>query len=198
MSLPLEQVDETNISVRKGMRMLKPFEATDSWQKDRRYLIAPAALAACPLKVINKLSGSLMHTVESVATNGKDTSMFGSIELGDALITYVGNGHHLNVGKWSSCRLVLRQNYLLEYDCAAPSTGLPRGFAHLQYAIAYPHADFENALKLQFYASPCAKSDMRVVSISLLSHTSRMKICSHYSQGCYMNEDNTSYRILFF
>lgn len=173
MSLPLEQVDETNISVRKGMRMLKPFEATDSWQKDRRYLIAPAALAACPLKVINKLSGSLMHTVESVATNGKDTSMFGSIELGDALITYVGNGHHLNVGKWSSCRLVLRQNYLLEYDCAVPSTGLPRGFAHLQYAIAYPHADFENALKLQFYASPCAKSDMRVLMIRVENRADR-------------------------
>jgi hypothetical protein len=44
---------------------------------------------------------------------------------------------------------------------------LPRGFAHLQFAVAYPNEDFADALELQFYASPCAKADQRVVSVLL-------------------------------
>ena len=162
-SLPLETVDENSIAIHKGMRLLKPVEATDTWQQGRRYLIAPAALASCPLTVVNKLSGTLVQTAAE-ATNGNTPQAYGAIDLGEALITYVGEKHHLSLGKWSSCRLALRQKYLLEFDCSTALTGLPRGFAHLEHAIAYPHADFPDALELQFYASPCAKSDQRVVS----------------------------------
>jgi hypothetical protein len=122
-SLPLETVDEQNISIHKSMRLLKPIEGTDSWEQGRRYLIAPAALAACPLTVINKLSGGFVQSAAQAATagtsrntNAKKRAFFGTIELGEALITYVGDKHHLSLGKWSSCRLVLRQNYLMEYD----------------------------------------------------------------------------------
>jgi hypothetical protein len=151
------------------MRLLKPIEGTDSWEQGRRYLIAPAALAACPLTVINKLSGGFCQTAAQAATTTSTTTTsrkkqyFGTIDLGAALITYVGDKHHLSAGKWSSCRLVLRQNYLMEYDGATAITGLPRGFCHLQHAVAYPHDDFPDVLELHFYASPCAKADQRVV-----------------------------------
>jgi hypothetical protein len=160
------------------MRMLKPIEGTDSWQSGRRYLIAPAALAACPLSVVASLSGTICRTAAQAATTTMSestsesststlkmrTTAFGTIDLGDALITYVGEKHHLSLGKWSSCRLVLRQNYLLEYDASTPIlSGLPRGFCHLECAQAYAHEDFADALELQFFASPCAKADQRVV-----------------------------------
>jgi hypothetical protein len=50
------------------MRLLKPIEGTDSWEQGRRYLIAPAALAACLLTVINKLSGEFCQTAVQAAT----------------------------------------------------------------------------------------------------------------------------------
>lgn len=175
-SLPLEPVDEGNISIHKGMRLLKPIEATDSWQQGRRYLVAPAALAACPLAVVNKLSGNFIQTAKEADTSENQQS-FGTIDLGEALITCVGEKHHLSLGKWSSCHLVLRQKYLLEYDCSSPITGLPRGYAHLEHAVAYKHNDFQDAFKLQFYASPCAKSDQRVVSENICS----VKIRGAYS-----------------
>lgn len=159
-SLPLETVDEHNMPINKSMRLLKPIEGTDTWQQGRRYLIAPAALAACPLTVINKLSGSFVQTATEATTSKQ---AFGMVNLGECFITYVGDKHHLSLGKWSSCRLVLRQNYLLEFDTSTPITGLPRGFVHLQHAVAYKHGDFQDAFELRFYASPCAKSDQRVV-----------------------------------
>jgi hypothetical protein len=161
-SLPLETVDEHNLSIHKGLRLLKPIEGTDSWEQGRRYLIAPAALAACPLTVINKLSGGFCQSASQAAT-AKSRQAFGTIDLGEALITYVGEKHFLSLGQWSSCRLVLRQNYLMEYDGVTPITGLPRGFCHLQQAVAYKHDAFPDVLELQFYASPCAKADQRVV-----------------------------------
>jgi hypothetical protein len=167
-SLPPEAADEQNISIHRSLRLLKPVEAADTWQTGRRYLISPAALAACPLSVVTSLSGTRStRTVAEAATDtggDEEASCFGIIDLGEALITYVGEHHHLSLGRWSSCRLVLRQNFLLEYDVSTPTQGLPRGFAHLQYAIAYPHDDFPDALELQFFASPCAKADQRVVS----------------------------------
>ena len=163
-------MDELNISVHRSLRLLKPIESTDTWQTGRRYLICPAVLAACPLSVVKTLSGSQRPLTAQEAASDKcgeiDVSCFRTIDLGDALTTYVGENHHLSLGKWSSCRLVLRQNYLLEYDSTASIQGLPRGFAHLEHAVAYPHDDFPDALELQFFASPCAKSDKRVVSYS--------------------------------
>jgi hypothetical protein len=174
----LETVDEHNLSIHKGMRLLKPIEGTETWEQGRRYLIAPAALAACPLTVINKLSGGFCQTAAQAAATTTSQQAFGAIDLGDALITYVGDKHHLSLGKWSSCRLVLRQNYLMEYDGATPITsGLPRGFCHLQHAVAYKHNDFPDVLELQFYASPCAKADQRVVR-------SFVRFLENYNQLC--------------
>jgi hypothetical protein len=162
-SLPLETVDEQNISIHKSMRVLKPVQGTDAWEAARRYLIAPAALAACPLTVINRLSGGTVHSARE-ATEARTPQVFGVIDLGACLMTYTGTAHNLSLGQWSSCRLVLRQNYLLEFEASAPIAGPPRGYIHLQHARAYMHADFQNALELDFFASPCAKADRRTVS----------------------------------
>jgi hypothetical protein len=165
-SLPFATVDETSLSIHKSMRLLKAIEATETWQQGRRYLTAPAALAGCPLTVVSSMSGTKLETATQAA-HSETSRGFGIIDLGQALITYVGGTHHLSLGKWSSCRLVLRQNFLLEYDTDTHIQGLPRGFAHLQFAVAYPNQDFADALELQFYASPCAKADQRVVSTIL-------------------------------
>ena len=81
---------------------------------------------------------------------------------------------------WSTAILVLRQNYLLEYDCPEDDDceqhvdveqsqrhAIPRGYAHLQYAECREHTWHPDALELHYYASPCAKADKRV----LMSHT---------------------------
>lgn len=162
-SFPLEPFDEQNIKIERGKRLLKPVQGVDKWQTGRRYLIAPAALSYCSLAVINKLSGDVVVSAEKAALS-TSPHRFGTVDLGDVLMTYVGNKHHLSMGKWSSCHLVLRQNYLLEFDNDIPITGLPRGFAHLEYASAYPSKDFPDSLELHFFASPCAKADPHVVS----------------------------------
>ena len=169
---PLETVDEQNISIHKGMRLLKPLQGTEAWQQGRRYLIAPAALASCSLSVINRLSGTTTFSAREAATSDSFHG-FGTINLGEALMTYIGEKHHLSLGKWSSCRLVLKQNYLFEFDLDTPINGLPRGFVHLQYAVAYPHADFHDSLELQFFASPCAKSDHRTLMIQVQNREER-------------------------
>ena len=144
---------------------MREVAGTNTWDRGRRYLVAPAALVACPLTVVANLSGSLCQTAGEAA-NAAASQAFGRVDLGEALITYIGEKHYLSFGKWSCCRLVLRQNYLLEYDTSTHVLqGLPRGFAHLENAVAYPHRDFMDALELRFYASPCAKADQRVVRL---------------------------------
>lgn len=198
----LPTVDE-NVSIHKSMRMLRPFQSHESWQAGRRYLIGPAALAACPLlQGISSLSlSSANNTRGSVAeadkeeTNVEDKTtkapapsndnhmnvnsparlppLFGCIVLGKALLSYVvaeytpEHSHHQRW--WSSSILILRQNYLLEYDQQTGDTlrGVPRGYAHLQYSRSYAHADFADALELEFYASPCARTDRRTLTIRL-------------------------------
>ena len=141
--------------IHKSQRMLKPVGGPETWNPGRRYLIAPSILATCPLQVLPKLSGSKM------ITTFEDT-FFGILELGSATMAYLGKRED-SLG-WSTCTLVLRQNYLLEYEMDVGITGIPRGFAHLQNARAYPHRDFLNALELEFFGSPCAKADKRKVS----------------------------------
>lgn len=178
-SLPLETVDEQNISIHKSMRILKPIHGTESWETGRRYLIAPAALAACPLPVVNRLSGGLVQSAMEAAESNFP-QVFGTIDLGECLMTYIGDTHHLSLGQWSSCRLVLRQNYLLEFETSAPTTGPPRGYIHLQHARASKHVDFQNALELDFYASPCAKADRRTVSELCFLLTERWSVSSPF------------------
>mmetsp|Transcript_9902 Transcript_9902/g.11288 ORF Transcript_9902/g.11288 Transcript_9902/m.11288 type:complete len:878 (-) Transcript_9902:60-2693(-) len=173
-SLPLEIVDELQKSSIKnnygkgGLRLLKPIQGAESWKQGRRYLIAPAALASCPLSTIKTLTGSSTQSATEAATSSTldyFPKASGMIVLGEAHMTYVGDKYHLTYGKWSSCRLVLRQNYLFEYDLGTPLASLPRGIVHLQHAAAYPHKDFQDALELHFYASPCAKVDHRILMI---------------------------------
>ena len=173
--------------------MLRPFQTVDTWQTGRRYLIGPAALAACPLmNGISSLSISASnHTrdiyfavdeTNSEQENGEEVAvmpspknlppLFGCIILGKALLSYVVQEpmHHQQQRWWSSCILVIRQNYLLEYDQQSGDMlqGLPRGYANLHYASCYPHPDFVDALELEFFVSPCAKADRRVVSFPQL------------------------------
>lgn len=154
-------------------RLLKPIQSADLWKQGRRYLIAPAALATCPLSTIKSLTGTSVDSVREAALSAEPPKASGAIELGDAFMTYVGDKYHLTCGKWSSCRLVLRQNYLFEYDLGAPLDGPPRGIAHLQHAIAYSHPDFEDAIELHFYASPCAKVDLRVLLVRVKNKEDR-------------------------
>jgi len=167
---PLAPVDENGISVQHNMRLLKPLKNTEHWEAGRRYLIAAAALATCPASVVDKLSGS---TVLSAKEAAAAHSAFGTIHLGQALTTYVGQTRHLSAGKWSSCNLILRQNYLLEYDVGAPKNALPRGFVHLQLATAYASPELPNSLELHFFASPCAQSDPRMLLIQLHNREDR-------------------------
>jgi len=160
-SLPLNNTLEEN-STKTSVRLLKPIQSADSWLQSRRYLIAPAALAASPLTTVQNMTGLPIQSVTE-ATTSVDPSR--TIDLGDAFMTYVGDKYHLSFGKWSSCRLVLRKNYLFEYDYSSPLTSLPRGVAHLQHASAHVQQDFDDALELHFYASPCAKVDRRVLLI---------------------------------
>lgn len=97
--------------------------------------------------------------------------LFGCIVLGKALLSYVVTEpmHQHQQRWWSSSILVLRQNYLLEYDQQTGDVlhGLPRGYAHLEFSKSYAHADFADALELEFFVSPCAKADRRVLTIRL-------------------------------
>jgi hypothetical protein len=170
ISPSLETVQES-VAIRSA-RLLKPILGVDTWSNGRRYLIAPAALAACPLTVLTTLSGRA-EDVLTAEQGASRLSAFGTIVLGEAVLSYVGaNAISYNVNKttqtvqrWSSACLVLRQNYLLEYDNLSVARGLPRGFCHLQYAECHDHQDFSDALELHFFASPCAKADKRVLMI---------------------------------
>jgi hypothetical protein len=142
--------------VDKSTRVLKPLQDPESWEAGRRYLIAPAALSVCPLHVLSSFSSQQLHLSDYTDT------AFGTVELGVATVKYVGTKLATS---WSSCKFILKQNYLLEYNVDASWTAAPRGFAHLQYSRCYPHHDFADALELEFYAIPCARADKRVVRI---------------------------------
>jgi hypothetical protein len=200
-SYPLETVEE-HVTMHRTVRMLKPIQSPETWHQGRRYLIAPAALATCPLQVLSALSSPMAASLTPAAAvkelcsqddggaiNGKSPTVSnewlafcGSICLGEAAISYVigdntstsattGSNHttssiasrkHLQLGRWTSCWLVLRQNYLLEFD-VEHKHAVPRGYAHLQYAVSYLHADFADSVVLEFFPSPCAHADKRVV-----------------------------------
>jgi hypothetical protein len=152
LSRSLDPVVEGSL-LAKSQRMLKPVVGPEAWGQGRRYLISPAILATCPMQVLPTLSGNRKIT-------SFDETVFGALELGAATMSYIGT--RKQASGWSACTLVLRQNYLLEYD--RDTVGTPRGFAHLQSSRASPHIDFHNALELEFFGSPCAKSDKRRVS----------------------------------
>jgi calcium/calmodulin-dependent protein kinase I len=232
-------------------RILRPFNRVDSWQPGRRYLIAPAILAACPTAVWHSLGGGSSCSLSSNSGSTNDASspfihyrpdasplsaqqaavaiaendssnqgLFQRIVLGDCLISHGVLGAKgarstqpsRIAAQWSSACLVLQQNYLLEFpqgtfgdkksanasstttsatvaegaattalaaaeaaSAATPSMmqhyqqqqAQPRGYAHLEFSQTFAQDDFCDALELQYYASPCAKKDLRVVLIRL-------------------------------
>jgi hypothetical protein len=52
----LDTVHE-NATIAKSMHILRPIQGVESWQTSRRYLIAPAALAACSPAVVSAFWG---------------------------------------------------------------------------------------------------------------------------------------------
>ena len=108
------------------------------------------------------------HSDNKLESPAELPPLFGCIVLGKALLSYVVSAplHQHQQRWWSSSILILRQNYLLEYDQQTGDVlqGLPRGYAHLEFSKSYAHADFADALELEFFVSPCAKADKRVVS----------------------------------
>jgi serine/threonine protein kinase len=169
---PLDPVQEMVIV--KSTRCLKPITGVEAWESGRRYLVAPAALAACPVAAINFLFGSSCATTkfaynDAISSSTNSNSIFGMIILGECLLSYANDSAKSYTTKqWTLAQLVLRQNYLLEYDVGANvHTGVPRGFAHLEYAKTVLHEHFIDALELRFYGSPCAKADARSLIIRI-------------------------------
>lgn len=163
-SVPLQTVTEDMVIQRP---MLKPIQGPESWQPERRYLIAPAALSSCPPQVLANLSWTAAHLTTM------NESAFGMIQLGRASLAHVGGAARTEEPfGWSHCDLVLRQNYLLEYDTDVDMRGIPRGVAHLPHARAYP-GDFATSLELEYYNSPCAKADQRILLIQVGSKDDR-------------------------
>lgn len=168
------------ISINPSNRILKQIVGVESWQTGRRYLIAPAVLAASPGDAISFMFGNSFQTLpQSIEQHGDvvlaDTSPFGMVVLGECLLTFVTNPSFFStVQQWSSAQLVLRQNYLLEYDVEADvRTSVPRGYAHLQFATTVLHDHFKDSLELHFFGSPCAKDDARVLMIRIVPSLSR-------------------------
>jgi hypothetical protein len=167
---------QDHLTIQHKQRMLKPVTGVEAWLPGRRYLIAPAALAACPVPVLTTLMGS--SPLQTAAEGAADPSPFGAIDLGECLLTYVQPHAGYSVRQWSSAVLVLRQNYLLEYDVGADLRGLPRGVAHLQYSSAALHPVWNDAVQLEFYASPCAKADRRLLMIRCKLKKDRDHVCA--------------------
>ena len=175
-SLGLEPVPE-NIEITK-QRMLRPFIGTEQWEAGRRYLIAPAVLSACPATSMTSITTSRTNdnTRPMMASEAVSSSVFPrSIVLGNCLLTYALTGNASVTAKSvSKAALILAQNYLLEFDEDFADSGAePRGYAHLEGARARPHPDFADAVELDFYGSPCARSDFRKLVIRLADRADR-------------------------
>ena len=169
----LEPVHEDSVSI-KSSRLLRAISGVETWETGRRYLIGPAALAACPTAALNSLLKNSCTTPidvskdSNVATDGSN-STFETIILGECLLSYITD---TPTKQWTSAKLVLRQNYLLEYDSGADiQAGVPRGFAHLEGATTILHEHFRDALVLHFFGSPCAKTDARSLMIRIRHST---------------------------
>lgn len=162
-------------------RVLRPFEGVDQWKVGRRYLIAPAALVACPLEISAPFILSSKQPLLPTEAASLDIA-FGDrcIVLGNCLLSYSLKGNASITAKtWSRASLVIRQNYLLEFDQNLNDDfkGEPRGYAHLEGALARPHPDFSDALELDFFGSPCFKADSRSLVIRLADRSKQRDAC---------------------
>lgn len=138
---------------------LRAIHGVNSWQAGRRYLIAPAALAMASCSLVLEAKGSNKTTAKE-ACHG----LFETTVLGQCLLSFVGGSAPATTQRWSSATLVLRQNYLLEYS-NQKCEGKPKGYAHLQLSTCRKHPDFENALELRYFCSPCSQSEPRTLYV---------------------------------
>jgi len=167
-----------------GPCMLKPISGTETWLKDRRYLIGPAVIAVCPTSVLSCLplgggrgvgasfgtSGGLA-ALESMTTD--EIHPYRRVTIGKALVSSIRNDGELSHSV--SAVLVLRQNYLFEYAEGVGLNERPGAFAHLQNSLSYPHDTSETELFLEYYESPCAGGETTKLLIQLESQSERNK-----------------------
>jgi hypothetical protein len=103
------------------------------------------------------------------ASNIPSSSPFEKVILGNATVATLGiRSFVAEIHGWCTGTFVLRQNYLFEYRETDSLNGLPWGYAMLQFAEAYPHKHFSNALHLEYFERPCSKSGKRSVSCCAL------------------------------
>jgi len=160
-----------DVHILHNKRVLKAVLGVETWQSGRRYLIAPAALVACPINVRNHLSGGGVEDLADAAM--RKSAVFDNIVLGPCLVSEQSVAQTSSVQHWSTATLVLRQNYLLEYEQDSDLKGTPRGYAHLEHCTSQAHPVFTDALELTFYGSPCAKTDKRVIMIRVMQQADR-------------------------
>ena len=166
----LDPVHEDSINI-KSSRILRPISGVETWETGRRYLIGPAALAACPKAALNYLlkNSSSTKPIHALGEGDAPHSIFDTIILGECFLSYRTD---TPTKQWTSAKLVLRQNYLLEYDSGVDiQVDIPRGFAHLEGATTVLHEHFRDALVLNFFGSPCAKTDARSLMIRIRHST---------------------------
>jgi hypothetical protein len=114
--------------VKPPLILLTPVEGPDAWIENRRYLMAPAIMAICPIHIYSLFQGTRSES------DGGTNRMFEKLELGIAeAAQIVAKGLLKEEYEWSSRYFVLHQNYLLEYDTIDRNCR-PRGFAFLQNA----------------------------------------------------------------
>jgi hypothetical protein len=109
---------------------------------------------------------------------------FGMTVLGKATVSLADLSKELGV--WSTSVFVLRQNFLLEYEEGDNLAGRPRGFAHLDNAIATSDENSTNALQLEYYLSPCLKDKSKTVScisFSIILLESRHMLLRMHTSG---------------
>ena len=161
-----------------GPCALKPISGTETWLKDRRYLIGPAVIAVCPTSVLSSLplgggrgvSGGLA-ALESTAT--EEIHPYRRVTIGKALVSSIRSDGELSHS--ASVVLVLRQNYLFEYAEGVGLNERPGAFAHLQNSLSYPHDTSETELFLEYYESPCAGGETTKLLVQLESQSERNK-----------------------
>ena len=167
-----------------GPCALKPISGTETWLKDRRYLIGPAVIAVCPTSILSSLplgvgggigvgigTSSGLAALESTTT--EEIHPYRRVTVGKAFVSSIRNDGEMSYS--ASVVLVLRQNYLFEYAEGVGLNERPGGFAHLQNSLSYPHDTSETELFLEYYESPCAGGETTKLLIQLESHSERNK-----------------------
>eukprot|EP00563_Minutocellus_polymorphus_P015940 CAMPEP_0181055802 /NCGR_PEP_ID=MMETSP1070-20121207/19388_1 /TAXON_ID=265543 /ORGANISM="Minutocellus polymorphus, Strain NH13" /LENGTH=1215 /DNA_ID=CAMNT_0023135127 /DNA_START=194 /DNA_END=3841 /DNA_ORIENTATION=+ len=167
-----------------GPCALKPLSGTETWLKDRRYLIGPAVIAVCPTSVLSSLPlGAGGGVGAGIGTSGglaalecattEEIHPYRRVTIGKAFVSSIRNDGEMSYS--ASVVLVLRQNYLFEYAEGVGLNERPGAFAHLQNSLSYPHDTSETELFLEYYESPCAGGETTKLLIQLESQSERNK-----------------------